>query len=318
MANILISHGLPEEGFAALQGHTLIMPPPLQAFSISELTVRIADADAVIAAGALPASVIRAGKRLKVIVNYGAGYDKVDIAAAAELGIPVTNIPDTVTDVTAELAVGLMLAVARRIGEMNLRLRREAPESLFGMGLEMGVSLRGKTLGILGCGRIGGRVAELSHALGMRVIGFSRHGVKAAMVEPVHFDELLTRPDVLSLHCPLTEETRGLISREALARMKPGALLINTARGAVVDHDALADAVASGHLAGAGLDVYPDEPKIPPRLLEQERIVLTPHIGSNTREARREMARACAAQVLDVLQGKQPEHIVNGVNFLKR
>ena len=314
MAKIIVTHGLPAEGFDLLKGHEVVMPPLLAAYTMEELRSLIVDADAVVAGGAMPAEVIDAARNLKIIANYGAGYDKVDTAAAARRGIPVTNIPEAVTDVTAEVAVALMLAVARRVGEMNLRVRREAPESLFGMGRHMGMTLRGKTLGVFGCGRIGGRVAAIARALGMHVIGYSRRGADPAVAEPVGFDELIARSDVLSLHCPLTEETRGVISREVIGRMTPGAILINTARGAVVDNDALADAVASGRLAGAGLDVFPEEPHIPQRLIDLERVVLTPHVGSNTYEDRCEMARACSRQILAVLAGQRPENIVNGVD----
>jgi len=313
MAKIIITHGLPAEGFKPLEGHEVVMPEFLGRYSMEELKALIADADAVVAGGALPEDVIRAGRKLKIIANYGAGYDRVDVKAAAECGIPVTNIPEAVRDVTAELAVTLMLAVARRAGEMNLRIRREAPPTLFGMGKGMGTGLRGKTLGIFGCGRIGGRVAEIAKVLGMQVIGYSRRGVDPAVAENVSFEELIRRSDVLSLHCPLTEETRGIISREVIAQMKDGAMLINTARGAVVDNEALAEAVASGKLFGAGVDVYPDEPNIPQCLIDQERIVLTPHSGSNTWDDRCEMARACSMQILDALAGKRPVNIVNGL-----
>lgn len=313
MAFILVTHGLPAEGFALLKDHEVAMPPMLSAFTMDELMEMIPRADAVVAGGALPEEVIRAGKNLKIIANYGAGYDRVDIAAAAACGVPVTNIPEAVTDVTAEVAMALMLASARRVGEMNLRLRREEPRTLFGMGRYMGMTLRGKTLGVFGCGRIGGRVAELARTMGMNVLGYSRRGCDPAVAQPVSFDELIERSDVLSLHCPLTEETRGVISREVIARMKPGALLINTARGAVVDNEALAEAVASGHLGGAGLDVFPDEPNVPQCLIDQERIVLTPHVGSNTFEDRCAMAGACARQILDALDGKRPVNIVNGL-----
>ena len=313
MAKIIVTHGLPAEGFDLLSGHEVLIPQLLSAFTHEEMKALIADADAVVAGGAMPADVIEAARNLKIIANYGAGYDKVDVTAAAARGIPVTNIPEAVTDVTAELAIALMLSVARRVGEMNLRTRREEPSTLFGMGRHMGMTLRGRTLGIFGCGRIGSRVAEVAKALGMRVLGYTRRGVDPSIAEPVDFDALLARSDVLTLHCPLTDETRGVIDREAIARMKPGAILINTARGAVVDNEALAEAVASGHLAGAGLDVFPDEPNIPACLIAQERIVLTPHVGSNTYEDRCEMARACSRQILDVLNGKRPANIVNGL-----
>lgn len=311
MATILITHGIPTEGLARLSAHELLIPAPLAAYSMDELTALIPQADAVIAGGKLPGNVIRAGKKLRIIANYGAGYDGVDIAAAADCGVPVTNIPDTVTDATAELAIGLMLAVSRRIGEMNLRLRREAPETLFGMGRHMGATLRGRTLGIIGCGRIGSRVAEMARALGMRVVAYSLGGVPAD-VESLPLEALLATADVVSLHCPLTDETRGMIGAEALSAMKPGAVLINTARGAIVDHAALTEALQSGHLSSAGLDVFPEEPRIPAALLEMDNVVCTPHIGTNTAQTRAQMADACAGQILDALAGRRPEHIVNG------
>lgn len=313
MATILITHGIPTAGLELLSGHEIIISAPLTAFTMEELMALIPKADAVIAGGKLPGDVIRAGKKLRIIANYGAGYDGVDIAAAAACGVPVTNIPETVTDATAELAIGLMLAVSRRIGEMNLRLRREDSTNLFGMGRYMGNTLRGRTLGIIGCGRIGGRVAEMAKALGMRVLAYSRRPVPAHIAEYTALPTLLATADVISLHCPSTPETRHLLDAAAFAQMKDGALLINTARGAVVDHDALADALRSGKLAGAGLDVFPEEPRIPAELLAMDNVVCTPHIGSNTAQTRADMAAACARQILDALAGKRPENIVNGI-----
>ena len=311
MATILITHGIPTAGLEHLQGHEVIMPAPLAAYSMEELYALIPQAEAVIAGGKLPGEVIRAGKKLKIIANYGAGYDGVDIAAAAECGVPVTNIPDTVTDATAELAIGLMLAVSRRIGEMNLRLRREDSRQLFGMGRHMGSTLRGRTLGVIGYGRIGARVAALARVLGMRVIAHSRRRVAGA--ENADLPTLLSTADVVSLHCPLTESTRHLLDASAIAQMKPGAVVINTARGGVIDHAALLDALQSGHLAGAGLDVYPEEPSIPAALLALDNVVCTPHIGANTAQTRQAMLEACADQILDALAGKRPENIVNGI-----
>lgn len=313
MATILITHGIPTSGLEALHGHTIIIPDPLAAYSMEELRTFIPQADAVIAGGKLPADVIRAGKKLKIIANYGAGYDGVDVAAAAECGVPVTNIPDTVTDATAELAVGLMLAVSRRIGEMNLRLRKEPTASLFGMGRYMGNTLAGRTLGIIGCGRIGRRVAAVVKALGMRVIAHSRHAVPDEVAENCDLATLLSTADVISLHCPATPETRHLLNAAAFAAMKPGVMVINTARGAVIDHDAMAEALASGRLAGVGLDVYPEEPGIPDALLAMDNVVCTPHVGANTAQTRADMAEACAAQILNALAGKRPANIVNGL-----
>lgn len=313
MATILITHGIPTEGLEALQGHEIIMPAPLAAYTLEELRALIPQADAVIAGGKLPGDVIRAGKKLRIIANYGAGYDGVDIAAAAACGVPVTNIPDTVTDATAELAIGLMLAVSRRIGEMNLRLRREPSEALFGMGRYMGSTLQGRTLGIIGCGRIGKRVAQIARALGMRVMAYSRHAVSGEIAQNCDLPMLLSTADVISLHCPLNDGTRNLLDAAAFSRMKPGAIVINTARGGVIDHAALADVIRAGRLAGAGLDVYPDEPQIPIELLALETVVCTPHVGANTAQTRAMMAEACARQILDALAGRKPENVVNGI-----
>lgn len=311
MATILITHGIPTAGIELLAGHEIIMPAPLQAYSMEELRALIPQADAVIAGGKLPGDVIRAGKKLKIIANYGAGYDSVDVKAAAECGVPVTNIPDTVTHATAELAIGLMLAVSRRIGEMNLRLRREDSASLFGMGRNMGDTLQGRTLGVIGYGRIGARVGEIARALGMRVIAHSRRAVEGA--ENVDLPTLLSTADVVTLHCPLTEATKHLLDEAAFAMMKPGAIVINTARGGVIDHDAMLLALRSGRLAGVGLDVYPNEPGIPEGLLALENVVCTPHHGANTAQTRQDMLMANARQILDVLAGRRPENIVNGI-----
>ncbi len=313
MATILLTHGLPTAGLDMLAGHRVIIPAPLTAFSRAELLSLLPEADAVIAGGLLDGEMIRRGMRLRVIANYGAGYDRVDVAEAALCGIPVTNIPEQVTAATAELALGLMLAVSRRIGEMNLRLRQEEPSALFGVGKNMGRGLAGQTLGILGLGRIGGAVARLGRALGMEVLGFNRHGVDPAVAQPVPLEALLAKADVLSIHCPLTPETRGMVDAAMLVRMKSGAILINTARGAIVDSDALADAIEGGHLAGAGLDVFPDEPNVPQRLLRLPQCVLTPHMGTNAADTREAMLRACCRQVLDALEGRRPANIVNGL-----
>ena len=313
MATILVTYGMPDDGFEALAGHRIVRPEPLKHFTKEELLAKIPEADAVLGASKMDADVIRAAKNVKIIANYGAGYDSIDVRTAAEAGIPVTNIPETVTEATAELAIGLTMAVLRRIGEKNLRMRTEGPESQFGMYFEMGRNLKGSVMGVIGVGRIGRRTAELARALGMETVGYSRHGAPADVVRPVPLDELLAVSDVVSLNCPLTEETRDLINAETIAKMKPGAVLINTSRGAVVDSDALADAIENGHLFGAGLDVFPDEPHVPERLMKLPNVVLTPHVGSNTAQTRRIMVEACVQQILDALAGKRPRSIVNGL-----
>ncbi len=316
MATILITHGVPLAGFEALTdaGHTLIVPQPLAAYTEQELLQLIPQCDAVVAGGRLSADVIRAGAKLKIIANYGAGYDRVDLPASVERGIPVTNIPETVTDSTAELAMGLMLSVSRRIGEMTLRLRREKSETLFGMGRFMGHNLHGKTLGIIGCGRIGTRVAQMASAFGMRCISYSHLSALPREVEAVSgLDELLRQSDIITLHCPLNEHTRSLLDERAFSLMRDGAMLINTSRGAVIDTQAMVESLRSGRLIGAGLDVYPDEPHIPAELLAMDNVVCTPHVGTNTAETRQGMAKAICAQIFDALDGKRPVNIVNGL-----
>ena len=273
----------------------------------------------------LNADTLAALPDLRCIGVIATGYDVVDIAAAGKRGIPVMNVVNYGTEAVAQHAFALLLELCRRtaLHDAGIRSGRWAAGPDWCFWDTPQVELSGKVMGILGFGTIGRRVAELAHAFGMKVIAASARKSAAELsassapvsfpVEFVEMDELFRASDVLSLHCPLTEETRGIISRERLSKMKKGAILINTARGAVVDNDALADAVAGGHLAGAGLDVFPDEPHIPAKLLEQERIVVTPHVGSNTREARCAMAAACSQQILDALAGRRPEHIVNGL-----
>lgn len=229
---------------------------------------------------------------LRIVANYGVGYDNIDLAAARARGIGVSNTPDVLTGATAELTWALILAVARRLGEAE-RIARSGfwggwrPTELLGMGLD------GRTLGIVGAGRIGREVGRRAEAFGMRVAywGRVRHREweRETGARWRSLPELLEESDVLSLHVALTPETEHLIDRAALERMPRGAILVNTARGPIVDEDALADALAAGHLRGAGLDVHAEEPRIHARLKDLPGVVLLPHIGSATETARREM-----------------------------
>ena len=195
---------------------------------------------------------------------------------------------------------------------VNRLMREQAPEALFGMSrANMGHSLMGRRLGVIGMGHIGRKMADLCAALGMEVAYYARHRRPDAPYSWLPLDELLAGCDVLTLHCPLTEETRGLIGARELALMKPEAVLINTARGAVVDHDALIAALKAGRLAGAGLDVFPQEPHVPQELLELPNVVLMPHYGTNTVEARIAMVEACCERILAALEGKRPPNVVN-------
>jgi glyoxylate reductase len=242
-----------------------------------------------------------AGPALRVIANYAAGYDNVDIAEARTRGIAVTTTPDVLTHATAEHTLALILALARRVAEGDRFLRRREPW-LWTPTFMLGSTLAGKTLGIVGFGRIGREVARLTEALGMAVIHTGELSV----------EEVLRRADVVSLHCPLTKETRHLIDAAALAAMKPSALLVNTARGAIVDEPALAAALRRGRPAGAALDVFEHEPEVLPELLELENVVLTPHLGSATHEARTAMGMICVDALRAVLlEGRQPDTLVS-------
>ena len=249
-----------------------------------------------------------AGQGLRVVANVAVGYDNVDVAALSERNVLVTNTPGVLTDATADLAFGLLLALTRRIGEGDRLLRAQRPWS-FHLGFMLGSGLQGKTLGIVGLGAIGQAVARRARAFGMKIVysGRSRSAAEGELdARFVTREELLTTSDIVSLHCPLTPETRHLIDAEALGAMKTSAYLINTTRGPVVDEAALADAVRRGEIAGAGLDVFEKEPEVEPRLLDLDNVVLTPHLGSATVETRTEMALLAAHNVASVLAGKDP------------
>jgi len=245
-----------------------------------------------------------AGPGLKVVANVAVGYDNVDVPALAERGVVVTNTPGVLTDATADLAFGLLLAITRRLGEGERLLRSRTPWS-FHLGFLLGSGLQGKTLGIVGLGEIGRAVAKRAEAFGMSIVytGRSKQDTDA---EFVSLEELLARSDVVSLHCPLTPETRHLIDAAALRAMKPGAYLVNTTRGPVVDEPALADALEAGEIAGAALDVFEHEPDVEPRLLGRDDVVLSPHLGSATVETRTAMAVLAARNVAAVLAGRPP------------
>ena len=220
-----------------------------------------------------------AGPGLKIVANYAVGVDNVDLGAAAARGIVVTNTPDVLTQATAEHAVGLMLALVRRIAEGD-RLLRARTEWHFSLDFMLAEGLDGKAIGIVGAGRIGRATAAMASAFGARPVLIGR-------TDPL--ERLLGELDIVSLHCPLTPQTRHLIDADALALMKRQAFLVNTARGPLVDEEALADALERGALAGAALDVFEHEPRVTERLLEMENVVVTPHMGSGTRATREAM-----------------------------
>lgn len=310
---VMITHAIPKPGLKALYEACRVLYPEegRVCFSREEMMRLLPECDAVLAAGPMTAEMIGAARRLRVISNYGAGYDRVDVDAADRAGVIVTNIPAETTESTAELAFALMLSARRRVAELDRMLRVGDSSRAFGMGRHMGHNLAGATLGIIGMGRIGSRLAEMARAFGMKVIYHNRHAVPGAEEGYRSLNELLEQADVVSINCPLTEQTRGLMNEQAFARMKEGALLVNTARGGVVDTEAMIRALQSGKLGGAGLDVYPDEPQVPDALKTMENVVLTPHIGTNTHEARKQMAEAAVSRILCVRDGKLPPNMVN-------
>lgn len=249
-----------------------------------------------------------AGPRLRCVANVAVGYDNVDLEAAVARGVAVTNTPGVLDDATADLALALILAAARRLGEGERLLRSGRPWR-WGMDFMLGQDLRGKLLGIVGLGAIGSKVAERARAFGMEIAYASRTPADSALVaalaaERLDLDELLARADVISLHCPLTPQTHHLIGAAQLRAMKPTALLVNAARGPVVEEAALAEALRQGWIAAAGLDVYEHEPRLHPGLLELDNVVLAPHLGSATVETRRAMAELAAANAIAAVRGE--------------
>jgi lactate dehydrogenase-like 2-hydroxyacid dehydrogenase len=294
---IFLTRQLPDSVLARLEG----------SFDISE---EIAGVSGLVT---IPADVVdeslldEAGPGLRVVANFGVGYDSVDIAAATRRGIVVTNTPDVLTEATAELTIALMLALMRRVAEGD-RLMRRRDEWALAPTFMLGEGLAGKILGIVGLGRIGREVARLAEAFGMKVV----HTRGSGPYQELPLERLLAEADVVTVHTPLTEETRHLIGRRELSLMRPVAVLVNVARGPIVDEEALVEALEAGEIAGAALDVYEREPDVNPRLLELENVVLTPHLGSSTHAAREAMGMLCADALEAVLiENRLPVNAIN-------
>jgi glyoxylate reductase len=281
---------------------------------IAELDLGTADAVVCLLLDRIDAALLARAPRLRVVANCAVGIDNVDLAAATAAGVCVTNTPDVLTEATAELAFALLMAAARRLGEGE-RLVRSGAWTGWALDQLIGLGLAEKTLGIIGYGRIGQALARRALGFGMRVVyaddAARDSGLNAQRME---VDEVFATADAVSLHCPLTPETRHLVNSRRLSLMKPSAILVNTARGGCVDESALIEALTAGRLFGAGLDVYAREPEIDPRLLACPRLVLAPHIGSATTEARTAMAQLCADAVIAALRGRLPPNLVNNVS----
>jgi lactate dehydrogenase-like 2-hydroxyacid dehydrogenase len=310
---ILLTRHLPEAVERRLAGtYELAINPHDRPMTRDELQAALGDYDALCPnpADRLDAELLGEAARARIIANYGVGFEHIDIEAARRAGIAVSNTPEGVTEPTADLALMLMLMATRRAGagEREVRAGRWAG---LRPGHMVGSSLSGKLLGLVGFGRIGQATAERARAFGLKIAYHSRRRADPkveAAVDAAYYadlDELVAAADLISLHCPGGAETFHLIDGAKLARMKPTAVLINTARGSVVDEAALAEALATGVIASAGLDVYENEPKVHPALLDLENVVLLPHIGSGTIEARTRMGMEMADN-LDAFFGGRP------------
>jgi len=306
--NILVTRRLPATVTQKLKasadvdlytGETAIAP--------ADLRERIADKDALVCllTDAITADVMDAAPRLKVVANVAVGYNNIDVAHARAKGIVVTNTPDVLTEAVADFAWAMILAITRRISEGE-RVVRSGQWKGWALDFMLGSELRGKQLGLVGVGRIGRAVAARAPAFGMRVAYASRRPIDLEGAESMSLDKLLNTSDVVSLHVPLTPETKHLIDKKAIARMKRSAYLINTARGPVIDEAALAWAMQQRLLAGAALDVYENEPAVHPDLLQLDNVLVLPHLGSATTETRTAMADLAADNVLAVLAGHPP------------
>ena len=271
------------------------------AMSPDELKRRLAGKDALVCllTESIDSAVIDAGTTLKVIANVAVGYNNIDVAYARSRGIVVTNTPDVLTESVADFTWALILAITRRLSEGERLLRRGEWKG-WALDFMLGTELRGKQLGLVGFGRIARAVAARAPAFGMRVAYASRGPASMSL------DQLLNSSDIVSLHVPLTADTRHLIDRKAFSRMKRTAYLINTSRGPVVDEEALAWALKEHLLAGAALDVYEKEPAVHPDLLALENVLLVPHLASGTTETRTAMADLAVSNVVAVLAGRPP------------
>jgi glyoxylate reductase len=255
-----------------------------------------------------------AGPQLKSVSNVAVGYNNIDVPACEDAGVLVTNTPGVLTEATADIAMALILMSTRRLGEGERVIRAQDPWQ-WGMFYMLGMGLQGRQLGIVGMGQIGIATARRAKAFGMNIAYTRRAPLEADVAKDLDakfmsMDELIESSDVLSLHCPYSPATHHLISENQLARMKPTAYLINTARGPIVDEQALVDALKAGQIAGVGLDVFEHEPKVNPGLLELDNAVLIPHLGSATVETRAAMADIAATNALAILAGQTAPNLV--------
>lgn len=314
---VFVTRVIPDAGLDLLRPHVELdiwpdeLPPDYETLRARSATV---DGLLCLLSDRIDAALIEGSPRLKVISTMAVGFDNIDIQAATARGIPVGHTPGALTEATADFAFALLMAAARRITEAE-RYVRAGRWKTWGPMLLMGQDVYGATLGIIGLGRIGQAVARRARGFDMRVIyygGSDEDAARAIGAERRSLEDVLTESDFLSLHCPLTPETRGLINADALRRMKPTSILINTARGAVVDHAALYQALRDGWIAGAALDVTDPEPiPLDSPLLTLDNCVIAPHIASSTERTRARIARMAAENLLAGLRGERLPHCAN-------
>jgi glyoxylate reductase len=314
---VFITQPIPEPGPSLVRqvADEVASNPADRILTIEELRSAVAGCDAVLCllTDPIDASVLEAATGCRIFANMAVGYDNIDVAAATRLGILVTNTPGVLTEATADLAWTLLLGVARRVAEGD-RAMRGGRFPGWGPLYMLGGDVTGRTLGLIGAGRIAAAVAERARGFRMTILYTGRRPspeIEALGGRLVPFDTLLAESDFVSLHVPLTPETHHLIDARALARMKPSAYLINTARGPVVDEAALVEALRAGRVAGAGLDVYEDEPRMADGLADCPNTLLLPHLGSATHATRAAMARMAAEGVVAALRGERPPNLIN-------
>ncbi len=314
MPRIVVTRSIPEPALELLRTAGEVHEFGAErAMTPDELREAVHGADAVVTA--IPdriddAVAEAAGPQLKVVSTIAVGYDNLDVGALTARGVEVTNTPGVLVEATADIAWGLLLSVTRRLGEGERLLRAREPWA-FSLSFMLGTGMQGKTLGVVGLGQIGQAVARRGRAFGMEIAYTGRRRVGEDVESELdarfmELPDLLESADVVSLHCPLTSETRHLIDDAALRRMRSTAFLVNTSRGPVVDEDALAKALERDEIAGAALDVFEDEPRVHSGLLDRDDVALAPHLGSATVETRTEMARLAARNVVGVLGGDGP------------
>ncbi len=320
MAKIFVTRKIPGDHLDRLSqtGHEVEVSEFSRALTAEELLERVKGVEGLLSllTDRIDGDLMDAsGPQLKIISNYAVGFDNIDVKAATDRQIPVTNTPcDEVNEAVAELTWALMLSISRRIVEADEATRRGGYKG-WEPDIFLGADLIGKTLGIIGLGRIGTMVARRAKGYNMSVLYNKRspdpEAEKELGVEFSSLDDLLAKSDYVSLHVPLTDETRHMINKDTLGKMKKGSFLINTARGAIVDEHDLVEALKSGHLSGAGLDVYDNEPNIDPELIVMPNTITTPHIASATFASRGKMGTLVVDALLDAFSGKKPQNLVN-------